>query len=165
MNPIGLAHIFFRWVGWLGEKTHQNGEWVGDPKYPQWFEVKPLEGTRIDEAEAEARGVSQTGFSLILAVKETLKHMGVSVNGGTPRSSILIGFSIMNHPFWGTPMFGNTHIETLDFLAQPDEWGFVKSDGCIWWLNPAPDCCAGGLQILWIWDFLVATWYDWGRWS
>ena len=29
--------------------------------------------------------------------------MGVSKNGGTPKSSILIGFSIINHPFWGTP--------------------------------------------------------------
>ena len=36
--------------------------------------------------------------------------MGVSVNGGTPKSSILIGFSIINHPFWGTPIFGNTHM-------------------------------------------------------
>ena len=37
--------------------------------------------------------------------------MGVSKNrGGPPKSSILIGFSIINHPFWGTPIFGNTHI-------------------------------------------------------
>ncbi len=35
---------------------------------------------------------------------------GVSKNGGTPKSLILIGFSIINHPFWGTPIFGNTHI-------------------------------------------------------
>ncbi len=27
--------------------------------------------------------------------------MGVSKNNGTPKSSILIGFSIVNHPFWG----------------------------------------------------------------
>ena len=27
-----------------------------------------------------------------------------------PISSILIGFSIINHPFWGTPIFGNTHV-------------------------------------------------------
>ena len=27
-----------------------------------------------------------------------------------PTSSILIGFSITNHPFWGTPIFGNTHM-------------------------------------------------------
>ena len=30
-------------------------------------------------------------------------------NNGTPKSSILIGFSDINHPFWGTPIFGNTH--------------------------------------------------------
>ena len=37
---------------------------------------------------------------------------GCSKNNGTPKSSILIGFSIINHPFWGinTPIFGNTHI-------------------------------------------------------
>ena len=37
-------------------------------------------------------------------------YMDVSENNGTPKSSILIGFSIINHPFWGTPIFGNTHM-------------------------------------------------------
>ena len=37
-------------------------------------------------------------------------YMGVSKNKGTPKSSILIRFSTINHPFWGTPIFGNTHI-------------------------------------------------------
>jgi len=36
--------------------------------------------------------------------------MGVSENGGTPKSSILTEFSIINHPFWGTPIFGNIQI-------------------------------------------------------
>ena len=36
--------------------------------------------------------------------------MDVSENSGTPKSSILIEFSIINHPFWGTPIFGNTHM-------------------------------------------------------
>ena len=36
--------------------------------------------------------------------------MGVSENSGTPKSSILIGFSIINHPFWGTTIFGTTQI-------------------------------------------------------
>ena len=36
--------------------------------------------------------------------------MDVSENNGTPKSSILIGFSIINHPFWGTPILGNTHM-------------------------------------------------------
>ena len=33
--------------------------------------------------------------------------MDFSKNNGTPKSSILI------HPFWGTPIFGNTHIQEV----------------------------------------------------
>ncbi len=36
--------------------------------------------------------------------------MGVSKNRGTPKSSILIGFSLI---FWGTPIFGNTNMEAI----------------------------------------------------
>ena len=43
-------------------------------------------------------------------------HLDVSENSGTPKSSILIGFSIINHPFWGTPIFGNTHLD------PPKQW-------------------------------------------
>ena len=43
-------------------------------------------------------------------------YMGVSENSGTPKLSILIGFSIINHPFWGTPIFGNTHIMFFSFF-------------------------------------------------
>ena len=54
-------------------------------------------------------------------------NMGVSKNRGTPKSSISIGCSIINHPFWGTPIFGNTHImtrwlfERLQFHEQTDD--------------------------------------------
>ena len=44
-------------------------------------------------------------------------QMDVSENSGTPKSSILIGFSIINHPFWGTPIFGNTQIVLI--LPKP----------------------------------------------
>ena len=47
-------------------------------------------------------------------------YMGVSENNGTPKSSILIGFSIINRPFWGITIFGNTHIvlwETTGFFG------------------------------------------------
>ena len=37
-------------------------------------------------------------------------YMGNSEKSGTSKSSILIGFSIINHPIWGTPIFGNIHI-------------------------------------------------------
>ena len=35
--------------------------------------------------------------------------MGVSKNRGTPKSSILMGFSFIKHPFWG-PLFLETFI-------------------------------------------------------
>ena len=44
-------------------------------------------------------------------------QMDVSENNGIPKSSILIGFSIINHPFWGTPIFGNTQIVLI--LPKP----------------------------------------------
>jgi len=44
---------------------------------------------------------------------EELTYMGVSKNYGTPKSSNLIGFCIINHSFWGTPIFGNIHIGIL----------------------------------------------------
>ena len=44
--------------------------------------------------------------------------MDVSENSDTPKSSILIGFSIINHPFWGTPIFGNTHINQLQVAVS-----------------------------------------------
>ena len=37
-------------------------------------------------------------------------NVDVSENSGTPKSSILIGFSIINHQFWGTSIIGNTHV-------------------------------------------------------
>ena len=49
-------------------------------------------------------------------------NMGVSKNNGTPKSSILIGCSIMNHPFWGTTIFGNTHMWIL--------WRFILYTPC-----------------------------------
>ena len=40
--------------------------------------------------------------------------LDVSKNNGTPKSSILIGFTIINHPFWGTTFFGNIHLLPVD---------------------------------------------------
>ena len=41
-----------------------------------------------------------------------------TANNGTPKSSILIGFSIINHPFLGTPIFGNIQINHPAALAR-----------------------------------------------
>ena len=51
--------------------------------------------------------------------------LGISKNRGTPKSSILIGFSIINPPFWGTPIFGNIH---LHITSRPSSWGRSPSE-------------------------------------
>ena len=65
------------------------------------------------------------------ALKFWKLYMGVSKNRGTPKSSILIGFSIIiiNHPIWGTPIFGNTHMNQL-FTTKRDLWMME------WYANP-----------------------------
>ena len=77
-------------------------------------------------------------------VRGYFTNTDVSENNGTPKSSTLIGFSIINHPFWGSPIFGNTHL-----------WGFkqafsffhgllgVRSVGT-WRSQNACDSVAGG---------------------
>ena len=45
--------------------------------------------------------------------------MDVSKNRGTLKSSTLIGFCIINHPFWGTTIFGNTHMDGWIPTLQP----------------------------------------------
>ena len=64
-------------------------------------------------------GMSDTGSHAVEARKVPMAlifviilYMGVSKNSGTSKSSIFIWFSIINHPFWGNPIFGNTHIGT-----------------------------------------------------
>ena len=45
-----------------------------------------------------------------------LQHVRVSKNGGTPKSSILVGFSLINPPFWDIPIYGNTHVRLAVYL-------------------------------------------------
>ena len=42
--------------------------------------------------------------------------------GVHPNQPILIGFSNIHHPFWGTIIFGNTHICNLLFFEQGIFW-------------------------------------------
>ena len=57
-------------------------------------------------------------------------YMGVSKNNGTPKSSIVIGFSIINHLFWGTPIFENIHIFTYIYNKhQPMKGNMQSSHG------------------------------------
>ena len=62
---------------------------------------------------------------------ETASNMGVSKKRGTPKSSILIGFSIISHPFWGTNIFGNTHMAHMAIFGinSLNFWGVTQLRG------------------------------------
>ncbi len=76
-----------------------------------WLQVNQETGVRMKALQGSFFAASRT-----LHGDVTPKRIGffidmvVSKNNGTPKSSILIVFSIINHPFWGIPNFGNTHI-------------------------------------------------------
>ena len=80
----------------------------------------PWEGTGTWYGPSCYESVSWRGLINIIIIMLELRtmlgvlHVGVSKNNGTPKSSILIGFSIINHPFWGTPIVGNTHVDWQD---------------------------------------------------
>ena len=75
-----------------------------------------------------------SGFCRMIRICWKIKwrspHLGVSKNRGTPKSSILIGVSIINHLFWGTPIFGNIHlgsnINTSQFSSFDDMFQLHK---------------------------------------
>ena len=87
-------------------------------------------------------------------------QLGVSKNSGTPKSSILIGISIINQPFWGKHPYSRKH--PTEFTPDPQEliialnvttWGF--SLGLVTW------CHGGRWGGFWplgknkkTWDFL-----------
>ena len=64
--------------------------------------------------------------------------MGVSISGGTPKSSILIRVSLITHPLWGNAIYGNPHIWIVPakidqdaLLAATCSWHGISSPGDI----------------------------------
>ena len=72
---------------------------IAQPCFVRNSELKAIASYEQMEDEAHSQGDSEP----VIFVQ--WGHIGVSKNNGTPKSSILIGFSIINHPFWGTPNF------------------------------------------------------------
>ena len=53
--------------------------------------------------------------------------MGISENSGAPKSPISIGFSSINHPFWGTFIFGNTHLRRVAQMFIEVSWNLKRT--------------------------------------
>ena len=99
-------------------------------------------------------------------LKKVIKiDMDVFKNSATPKSSILIGVSIINHPFRGTPIFGNTHIE-LDtsgtppiFSTPPPEFGEV--DETFGGNDTTRVAKKGKKEMVILWKNMVWTFFRW----
>ena len=84
---------------------------------------KPLEGASL--AQAEKNDCCSQGMRLF----PMFLHMGVSKNRGTPKSCILMGFSIINHPFWGVfTLFLETPTFFRDFFRTKTVRSIVKTE-------------------------------------
>ena len=75
------------------------------------------------------------------------RYLGVSENSGTPKSSILIGCSFINHPIWGTPIFGNTHLALKMWCCSSELQSSKKQKSkleiCLW------PFCWGKVTLFW----------------
>ena len=76
-----------------------------------------------------------------------LRNVGVSKNRGTPKSSILIGFSIINHPFWGIRivLFNGYSDSPFQQVALPVEAYVLLPSG-----SEAPSDCVGTPDVWYI---------------
>ena len=130
-SPVEVVKI--RWIRW-GPIQPKQGSWTNDflwcfPKFLGSGQKVPILSWKVNRFVASQKPWEKlrSSFSFrmmgarvpLLKMKtgEALRGkkqptstllMDVSENRGTPKSSILLGFSIINHPFWGTPIFGNT---------------------------------------------------------
>ena len=59
---------------------------------------------RTTDMGSSKKGEIQCGYIYIYI------HTEVSINYCTPKSSIFIRLSLINHPYWGTPIYGNPHM-------------------------------------------------------
>ena len=87
-------------------------------------------------------------------------YMDVSENSGIPKSSILIGFSIIkiiNHPFWDVPLFfGNIHIGSSKLLNM-----LLFSEELVQLGNPWNlfrfEVCQADFEVSWAWRLFLSV--------
>ena len=104
--------------------------WVSESQgFPSWIQQKHLlvrkkEVPNVDPGSPyqrfekavrleEATHVTQAGqyfFKFSAGQKDYYCILWFPKNRGTPNSSILVGFSLLNHLFWGTTIPGNRHM-------------------------------------------------------
>ena len=94
-----MIHLVIQWYSNFEDFVVVRLEWGEKHKQMAWTFLLLEEYPTIPQSNI-----------LLVAPENSPSQMGVSENRDTHKSSILIGFSIINHPFWGIPIFGNTQM-------------------------------------------------------
>ena len=94
-------------------------KWHSHGFFPQLvpFKKKHTQHKRIIANWATQFGCNsmhRAGCSSVTSPKFYGFHLDVSKIGDSPQIIHFNRVSIINHPFWGTPMFGNTHLYHLE---------------------------------------------------
>ena len=126
MSPIILS-IWIPSFGYFSRSTYRTSRYV----WVLFFRTSI--GGDVPGTNCQGWNLRKPTFSRIdhrTPYPRQYNYMDVSENNGTPKSSILIGFSIINHPFWDTPIFGNTHmylvILLVTFFGMVKTWPFNR---------------------------------------
>ena len=113
------------WSRWLWDlgcfgfklicKKQKSGPWVPGGTPPRRFGKFQLDGHGIGSS-SHLKHLKQSIYGIFDLLFLTHRihvwyiYLHLVEIGVPPNHPFLIGFSILNHPFWGTPIFGNTHL-------------------------------------------------------
>ena len=86
-------------------RSHQTATWTHREKI-----MNCASHEKTPDSSSVSQQSTYTRSTILKKAGSVFQYMVVSLNGGTPKSSIVIGVSIINHPFWGTTILGNPHI-------------------------------------------------------
>ena len=118
------------WV-WLETtpRTEAAMSWECPPSSPRQQLPSYWRPLKIASEGAKALGRVQTGPGWALLVVQKYSgfcwvYMGVSINGGTQQPLVFLPKMIILGCFWGTTIFGNTHISQLQIeqFKELDQW-------------------------------------------
>ena len=96
--------------------TSASKKWAQQTTVSSWLLLVSglLAGSHLNPSTLGCHGHTRTKLQRAVSISQTflgLEHLLLCIwvfpkkKKGTPKSSILIGFSLINHPFWGTPNF------------------------------------------------------------
>ena len=103
----------------------------------EWFQKKSHRSSHV-AAVFQPKGqpnqpLKEVLWKLQLKKKYLRPCLEVSINEGTPKSSILIGSSVINQPFWGTPVYEKHHISANKTQwAEETAWNVLRLKPRTW---------------------------------